>query len=386
MTHPEPSSDPIIDTIRRMPKVELHLHIEGSFEPHLVFKIAERNGLEVKIDRPAPQNDEDRNAIDKMVDKASKIGVQPVFSDAGAVKIVFQTPEQLSQAYDFDNLQEFLDIYYAGMNVLQTEQDFYDLTMAYLEKVHSENVIHTEIFFDPQGHTERGISFDTAITGIDRALKDGEKRFGMTSALIMSYLRHLSEEDAMKTWEEAQPHLDKFVGVGLDSSEMGHPPSKFKNVFALAKAAGKKVVAHAGEEGPPDYVWEALDILGIDRVDHGNRSLEDDALVARLVKDGLALTVCPCSNDKLQVVKDMKDHPLKKMLDLGLKATVNSDDPAYFGGYMNDNFEAVHNAIGLTTDDLKALTHNAIEGSFMSEERKAECREVVDNAFAKAVA
>jgi adenosine deaminase len=360
-----------------MPKVELHLHIEGSFEPDLVFAIAKRNNIDVKIERGAPNSDADHAAIEKLSNKALAVGVTPTMSDDGGIIVIFDTPEQLGKAYDFDNLQEFLDIYYAGMNVLQTEQDFYDLTMAYLTKIHSENVIHTEIFFDPQGHTCRGVSFDTAITGIHRALQDGEKNFGITSELIMSYLRHLSEADAMETWEAAQPHLDKFIGVGLDSSELGHPPSKFKNVFALAKDAGKKIVAHAGEEGPPEYIWEALDILKVDRVDHGNRSLEDEALVARLVKDGLALTVCPCSNDKLQVVKDMKDHPLKKMLDLGLLATVNSDDPAYFGGYMNDNFEAVHNAIGLSVDDLKALTHNAIEGSFMSDVRKEECRQII---------
>ncbi len=367
-----------INYIEEMPKVELHLHIEGSFEPELVFEIAQRNDLEVKIERPAPKNDDEKAAVEKLAARASNIGITPEIGDDGSIKVVFDTPEQLAQAYEFDNLQEFLDIYYAGMNVLQTEQDFYDLTMAYLEKCNEQNIVHTEIFFDPQGHTARGVAFETAINGIDRALKDGEDKFGISSGLIMSFLRHLSEEDAMKTWEEAQDHLDKFIGVGLDSSEFGHPPSKFENVFALAKEAGKKIVAHAGEEGPPEYVWEALDILDVDRVDHGNRSLEDDALVDRLVEEGKALTVCPLSNDKLQVVSDMNDHPIKEMLDLGLVATVNSDDPAYFGGYMNENFEAVQQALDLSIDDIRTLVHNSIEGSFMPEERKEELRLAVD--------
>ncbi len=378
MSNEQNQSD-ITNYIQAMPKVELHLHIEGSFEPELVFEIAERNGLEVKIEKPAPQNDEQRAANEKLTHKASEIGIAPEINEDGSVKVVFDTPEQLAQAYDFDNLQEFLDIYYAGMNVLQSEQDFYDLTMAYLEKCNEQNVVHTEIFFDPQGHTERGVAFDTVINGIDRALKDGEKEFGISSGLIMSFLRHLSEEDAIKTWEEAQPHLDKFIGVGLDSSELGHPPSKFKNVFAFAKDSDKLCFAHAGEEGPPEYVWEALDILEVDRIDHGNRSLEEGALVDRLVQDGKALTICPLSNDKLQVVGDMEDHPLKIMLDLGLVATVNSDDPAYFGGYMNENFEAVQQALDLTIEDINALVCNSIDGSFASNERKAELHQALDD-------
>lgn len=366
------------DYIGGMPMIELHLHIEGSFEPELVFKIAERNQLDVKIESPAPQNEEDQNAIAKLAVKATNIGITPDIREDGSIKVIFDTAEQLTQAYDFDNLQEFLDIYYAGMNVLQTEQDFYDLTMAYLEKCDEQNIVHTEIFFDPQGHTVRGVPFETAINGIHNALRDGEENFGISSSLIMSYLRHLSEEDAIKTWEEAQPHLDKFIGVGLDSSELGHPPSKFENVFALAKDAGKKVVAHAGEEGPPTYVWEALDVLHVDRIDHGNRSLEDPALVNKLVDEGIALTVCPLSNDKLQVVKDMNDHPLKTMLELGIVAGVNSDDPAYFGGYMNENFLAVQESLDLSIDEICTLNHNGIEGSFASEERKAELRAAVD--------
>lgn len=334
------NDDSFIDA---MPKLELHLHIEGSFEPELVFKIAQRNDLEVK-------------AGDR----------------------IFNSPEELGEAYKFNNLQEFLDIYYAGMNVLQTEEDFYDLTMAYLEKCDEQNIIHTEIFFDPQGHTSRGVPFDTAINGIHKALKDGEEKFGISSGLIMSYLRHLSEEDAIKTWEDAQPHLDKIIGIGLDSSEKGHPPSKFTNVFKMAKDAGLKVVAHAGEEGPPEYVYEALDILNVDRIDHGNRSLENTALTNRLVQSGMTLTVCPLSNDKLQVVKDMDQHPIKHMLDLGLNATVNSDDPAYFGGYMNENFKAVHDHLGLTREEMYKLTDNAINGSFASDERKKEMRAALD--------
>ncbi len=316
--------------IEDMPKVELHLHIEGSLEPELMFELAQRN----KIDIP------------------------------------FKTVDEVRKAYDFSNLQDFLDIYYQGMNVLQTEQDFYDLTMAYLKRVASQNVMHTEIFFDPQGHTERGVTFETALNGITKALEDGEKKLGVTSHLIMCFLRHLSEEDALKTLEQAMLYKKKIIGVGLDSSEKGHPPSKFQRVFEKAKKEGFLIVAHAGEEGPPEYVWEALDLLKVDRIDHGNRSLEDGKLVERIVKDGKALTVCPLSNLKLCVVKDIKMHPLKKMLDMGLKATVNSDDPAYFGGYMNENFIAVADALGLEKSHLSAITRNSIEASFL--DRKAK--------------
>ena len=316
--------------IEGLPKVELHLHIEGSLEPELMFALAQRN----KIDIP------------------------------------FKSVEEVRKAYNFSNLQDFLDIYYQGMNVLQKEQDFYDLTMAYLERVAKQNVVHTEIFFDPQGHTSRGVPFKTVLDGITRALADGEKNLGISSKLIMSFLRHLSEEDAIKTLDEALPYKDKIFAVGLDSSEKGHPPSKFERVFAKAGAAGLKIVAHAGEEGPPEYVWEALDKINVSRVDHGNRSLEDDKLVARLVKDEMPLTVCPLSNLKLCVVKDMKKHPLKKMLDLGLKATINSDDPAYFGGYMNENFKAVSDALGLDKKDLETITRNSIEASFLERKQK----------------
>lgn len=324
--------------INDMPKVELHLHIEGSLEPELMFELAQRN----------------------------------------KVAIPFKSVEEVRQAYNFSNLQDFLDIYYQGMSVLQTEQDFYDLTTAYLKRVAAENVMHTEIFFDPQGHTERGVAFGTVINGITRALEDGKNQLGVSSNLIMCFLRHLSEEKAFDTLKEALPYKDKILGVGLDSSEVGHPPAKFERVFAEARKEGFLIVAHAGEEGPPEYVWEALDGLKIDRMDHGNRSLEDPKLVQRIVDQGIALTVCPLSNLKLCVVKDMRLHPLKKMLDLGIKATVNSDDPAYFGGYMTANFNAVTGPLGLTRDDLLTLTKNAIDASFVSDADKAKMHQRVD--------
>lgn len=324
--------------INDMPKVELHLHIEGSLEPELMFELAQRN----------------------------------------KVAIPFKSVEEVRQAYNFSNLQDFLDIYYQGMSVLQTEQDFYDLTTAYLKRVAAENVMHTEIFFDPQGHTERGVAFGTVINGITRALEDGKNQLGVSSNLIMCFLRHLSEEKAFDTLKEALPYKDKILGVGLDSSEVGHPPAKFERVFAEARKEGFLIVAHAGEEGPPEYVWEALDGLKIDRMDHGNRSLEDPKLVQRIVDQGIALTVCPLSNLKLCVVKDMRLHPLKKMLDLGIKATVNSDDPAYFGGYMTANFNAVAGPLGLTRDDLLKLTKNAIDASFVSDADKAKMHQRVD--------
>lgn len=316
--------------IEGLPKVELHLHIEGSLEPELMFALAQRNKIEIP----------------------------------------FKSVDEVRKAYDFSNLQDFLDIYYQGMNVLQTEQDFYDLTWAYLERVAKQNVMHVEIFFDPQGHTERGVAFETVLDGITRALDDGRKKLGVSSFLIMCFLRHLSEDAAFETLESAIPYKHRILGVGLDSSEKGHPPSKFKNVFAEAKKHGFLIMAHAGEEGPPEYVWEALDMLKVDRIDHGNRSLEDEKLVARLVKEGTALTVCPLSNLKLCVVKDMKDHPLKKMLNLGLKATINSDDPAYFGGYMNENFKAVTDSLHLDKSDLLTISRNSIHASFLDKAAK----------------
>ncbi len=309
-----------------LPKAELHLHIEGSLEPELLFELARRN----EIDIP------------------------------------FASVEDVRKAYEFSELQDFLDIYYQGMGVLITERDFYDLTYAYLKRVAADNVVHVEIFFDPQGHTERGISFDTVMRGLTTALADGQRDFGISSHLIMCFLRHLDEADALKTFEQAQPWLDHIFGVGLDSSELGHPPSKFETVFAKAKAPGLKCVAHAGEEGPPEYVWEALDLLSVDRLDHGNRALEDQGLIDRLVADEMTLTVCPLSNLKLCVVDDMRKHPMKQMLNAGIAATVNSDDPAYFGGYMNQNFEAIIDALDLDERDIRTLAENSFRGSFLA--------------------
>ncbi|MCG8491511.1 MAG: adenosine deaminase [Sneathiellales bacterium] len=329
--------------IEGLPKTELHLHIEGSLEPEQMFEFAKRN----KVDLP--------------------------FADV----------EEIRAAYQFSELQDFLDIYYQGMGVLLTEQDFYDLTWAYLKKVHSQNVIHVEIFFDPQGHTERGVPFDTVINGIYQALMDGEKKLGISFHLIMSFLRHLSEEDGFKTLEEALPHKDKIKAVGLDSSELGHPPSKFERLYARCREEGFLTVAHAGEEGPPEYVIEALDLLKIDRIDHGNRSLEDEALTIRIAKSGLALTVCPLSNYKLAGVTDMSRHPIRKMLDKGLKATVNSDDPAYFGGYMNENYMAIVDALKLSRDDVATLAKNGVEATFCTEAEKEKMMDQLESYLSK---
>ncbi|GLQ06143.1 adenosine deaminase [Sneathiella chinensis] len=318
------------DFIDNMPKTELHLHIEGSLEPELMFTLAKRNNI----------------------------------------SLPYGSVEEVRAAYQFTELQDFLDIYYQGMSVLITEQDFHDLTWAYLERIKADNVMHTEIFFDPQGHTERGIAFDTVVSGITRALAEGEQKLGITSRLILCFLRHLSEEAAFETLKDALRHKDKIIGVGLDSSELGHPPSKFERVFRAAREEGFLLVAHAGEEGPPEYVIEALDLLQVDRLDHGNRSLEDEALTRRLADMQIALTVCPLSNHKLAGVKDMRKHPIKTMLEKGLKATVNSDDPAYFGGYMNDNYHAIDEALGLTRDQIITLARNGIDASFTSEAEK----------------
>ncbi|MFZ5619037.1 MAG: adenosine deaminase [Pseudomonadota bacterium] len=324
------SNTSLIDFARRLPKAELHLHIEGSLEPEMLVALARRN----------------------------------------SIAIPFRSVEEVRAAYEFSNLQDFLDIYYQGMNVLRTEEDFFDLTMAYLNRARADNVRHAEIFFDPQGHTVRGVPFDTAISGILTALEMSRANFGMTSKLIMCFLRHLPEEEAFATLKEAEPWLDRIEGVGLDSSEVGHPPEKFVRVFAAARERGLKLCAHAGEEGPPAYVRDSLDLLKIDRLDHGNRSLEDEALVERLRKAQMALTVCPLSNLKLCVVKDMRAHPLKRMLDLGLRATVNSDDPAYFGGYAMANFTAVIDALNLSAEDIRTLAKNSFTGSFLKEGQK----------------
>jgi len=320
------------DFIKALPKVELHLHIEGSLEPEQMFEMAKRND----------------------------------------VTLPYDSVEDIRAAYAFNNLQEFLDLYYAGMSVLQTQQDYHDLTYAYVRRVARDNCRHVEIFFDPQGHTERGVAFETVIDGILSGLAAGEADFGVTSHLILSFLRHLPEADAFKTLAQAEPYLDRILGVGLDSSELGHPPSKFARVFAKAAQKGLKLFAHAGEEGPPEYVYEALDILNVDRIDHGNRSLEDDALVERLAAEKMVLTVCPLSNLKLCVVDDLKNHPLKTMLDLGLKATVNSDDPSYFGGYLNDNYIQTADALGLTKADIVTLVRNGIEGAYLSDARRKQ--------------
>ena len=319
-----------IELIRALPKAELHVHIEGTFEPELMFAIAQRN----------------------------------------QIQIPYQSVEEVKQAYNFHNLQSFLDIYYAGANVLVYEQDFYDLAWAYFEKCAEDRVVHTEMFFDPQTHTERGVAFATVLAGLKRACKDAQEKLGISSQLIMCFLRHLSEEKAFETLEQALPFKDDIIAIGLDSSEVGHPPSKFERVFAKAREAGFLIVAHAGEEGPPEYIWEALDLLKVNRIDHGVRSEEDEQLMARLIAEKMPLTVCPLSNLKLCVVNDMGEHNIRRLLQKGVHVTVNSDDPSYFGGYMNDNFIAIQNALDLSNDELKQLAINSFEASFISEEEK----------------
>jgi adenine deaminase len=326
--------------IAGLPKAELHIHLEGSLEPEMMFALARRN----RVDIP--------------------------FDSADAVRA----------AYRFSNLQDFLDIYYQGADVLRTEEDFFDLTLAYMTRAHGDGARHVEMFFDPQTHTARGIPFSVVIGGIAAAQARARETLGLTSKLILCFLRHLSEDDALATLREGEPHRDKIDGVGLDSSEVGYPPSKFARVFAAARAQGYRLVAHAGEEGPPEYVYEALDLLHVDRLDHGNRSLEDAGLVARLAREAMTLTVCPLSNLKLCVVTDMAAHPLKRMLSLGLRATVNSDDPAYFGGYLNDNFIAVAEALALTRDEIVTLAKNSFLGSFLSDADKARHLESI-NAY-----
>lgn len=317
----------LADFVRGLPKAELHLHIEGSLEPELMVALAARNG----------------------------------------VAIPFKSVEEVRAAYSFSRLQDFLDIYYQGANVLRERQDFHDLAAAYFDRAAADGVAHAEIFFDPQTHTDRGIPFVTVIDGLLSAMAEAEAAHGMTSKLILCFLRHLDEEAAFATLAAAEPWLDRIAGVGLDSSEVGHPPEKFARVFAKAREKGLKIVAHAGEEGPPDYVRQALDLLQIDRLDHGNRSLEDPVLTAHLARSGMTLTVCPLSNLKLCVVDDMHDHPIDRMLRLGLRATINSDDPAYFGGYVADNYLAAAEARGLTRADLVTLARNSFLGSFLDD-------------------
>eukprot|EP00903_Cladosiphon_okamuranus_P003090 g3088.t1 len=305
------------------------------------------------------------------------------FAQRNSVDIPFKTLEEVKAAYNFSNLQDFLDIYYQGMSVLQTEADFHDLTDAYLQRCHADNVRHVEVFFDPQGHTERGLPFSTPIEGILSALGAAKAKYGISYKLIMCFLRHLPEEDAFETLARAEPYIDRIHGVGLDSSELGHPPSKFERVFAAARAKGLKLVAHAGEEGPPEYVYEALDLLKIDRIDHGNRLLEDETLIGRVRDAGLTLTVCPLSNLSLCVVDDLKQHPMKRMLELGLKATINSDDPAYFGGYVNQNYRETAEAVGLTRDEIITLARNSFTGSFLAEDEQAKHLKDIDKAVAE---
>ena len=319
-----------IELIRALPKAELHVHIEGTFEPELMFAIAQRN----------------------------------------QIQIPYQSVEEVKQAYNFHNLQSFLDIYYAGANVLVYEQDFYDLAWAYFEKCAEDRVVHTEMFFDPQTHTERGVAFATVLAGLKRACKDAQEKLGISSQLIMCFLRHLSEEKAFETLEQALPFKDDIIAIGLDSSEVGHPPAKFERVFAKAREAGFLIVAHAGEEGPPAYIWEALDVLKVNRIDHGVRSEEDEQLMARLIAEKMPLTVCPLSNLKLCVVNDMGEHNIRRLLQKGVHVTVNSDDPSYFGGYMNDNFIAIQQALDLSNDELKQLAIHSFEASFISDDEK----------------
>jgi adenosine deaminase len=335
---------PNTDTlIKRLPKCELHIHVEGSLEPELMFALARRNGITL----PHP------------------------------------SVEALRQAYHFQNLQDFLNLYYQGMSVLITEQDFYDLAFAYLERAHANNVRHVEMFFDPQGHTSRGISFSTVIAGLSRAIDDAGRRLGVQASLIMCFLRDRNEEDAERTLDSALAFKDRIVGVGLDSAERGNPPSKFKHVFRRARDAGFFLTAHAGEEGPPGYVWEALDVLGVARIDHGNHSVEDDSLMGRLARDQVPLTMCPLSNLRLRVVDDLAHHPLRRLMDKGVIVTVNSDDPAYFGGYVNQNYLAISAALGLERNDIVAIVRNGIRASLMTMPEKDKALADIDRVLAE---
>jgi adenosine deaminase len=331
------------DFIRGLPKVELHLHIEGTLEPEMMFRLAGRNGL----------------------------------------TLPFTSVDEVRRAYEFTDLQSFLDIYYQGAAVLRTEQDFYDLMRAYLERAAADNVRHTEMFFDPQTHTERGIGFPVFMAGFARARADARERLGMSSHLIMCFLRHLSEEAALETLEQARPFLDQIIAVGLDSGERGNPPQKFTIAFARARDAGLRAVAHAGEEGPPEYIRDSLDLLGAERIDHGVACEQDDALVERLAAEHVALTVCPLSNMKLQVFPDLRHHNLRRLLRRGVRVTVNSDDPAYFGGYIGDNFLAAQQALGLDRDDLEALARNGIEAAFLDNGRREELRAELERYLAR---
>ncbi|MFN2303086.1 MAG: adenosine deaminase, partial [Anaerolineales bacterium] len=327
--------------IENLPKIELHVHIEGTLEPEMMFDLAHRN----------------------------------------QIQLPYETIQDIRAAYQFTDLQSFLDLYYQGARVLQTEEDFYDLMFAYLKKAHAQNVRHTEIFFDPQTHTQRSIPFEVFMKGLIRAKQDAQEQFGISSALIMCFLRHLSQEDALKTLKQARPYKDNILGVGLDSSEVGRPPALFTEVFSQAQEEGYFSVAHAGEEGPPEYVWEAIQMLDVKRIDHGVRSLEDPALIEYLIAHQIPLTVCPLSNIKLRVFDQISDHNIKQLLDLGIRVTINSDDPAYFGGYMNENFLATQTGLNLSKADLYQLSENAINASFLGETRKTELKVELDQYF-----
>jgi len=335
------AADRLPELLRCMPKAELHMHIEGSLEPELIFALASRNN----------------------------------------VSIPYRSVEELRSAYAFTNLQSFLDIYYAGASVLITEQDFYDMAQAYLRRAAADNVLHTEMFFDPQTHTARGVGMATVVNGLHRACVDAQAEFGVSASLILCFLRHLSEEDAFETLEQALPFRDKFIGIGLDSGEVGNPPEKFARVFARCRELGFHLVAHAGEEGPPEYVWTALDVLKVERVDHGVRSSRDAALMRRLAQDRIALTVCPLSNLKLCVFPDLASHNLRELLDAGLAATVNSDDPAYFGGYMNENFTQTFAATGMDARHAYTLARNSFEASFIDASAKARYVDRLNESF-----
>ena len=318
--------------LKELPKIELHLHIEGTLEPELLFKLAKRN----------------------------------------SVQLPFNSIDEVKKAYQFSNLQDFLDIYYQGAEVLLLKQDFYDLTWAYLLMCKEQNVIHVEPFFDPQTHTSRGVPFETVVNGISEALVDAKEKLGITSRLIMCFLRHLSEESAIETLKSSKQFSDVIYGVGLDSAEMGNPPEKFVNVFNQAKDMGYKLVAHAGEEGPASYIWSSLDVLNVQRIDHGIRAIDDPDLMLRLIETQMPLTICPLSNVKLRVFDNMASHTILDMLDLGVCVTVNSDDPSYFGGYMTENFLALYDSLGLTKDQATRLVKNSIDASFAEESRKKE--------------
>ncbi|SFL89483.1 adenosine deaminase [Variovorax sp. OV329] len=340
---PHVAPERLPELLKAIPKAELHMHIEGSLEPELIFALAQRNG----------------------------------------VSIPYASVEELRKAYAFTNLQTFLDIYYAGASVLLQEQDFYDMAWAYLERAATDNVVHTEMFFDPQTHTARGVPVKTVIDGLHRACVDAKDQLGVSAALILCFLRHLSEEEAFAVLEESLPYRDKFIGVGLDSSEVGHPPEKFARVFARCRELGLHLVAHAGEEGPPAYVWSALDVLKVERIDHGVQSSKDPALMARLAKDRVPLTVCPLSNLKLCVFPDLKQHNIRTLLDAGLVATINSDDPAYFGGYMNENWLQTFAATGLDARHAWQLAANSFEGSFIDASTRKVYMDRLDQAFAQ---